>query len=104
MNEFISILIKMNSKFLKIAFTAVFAIPFGIVSSDSIMASGLSSRFEQNQAEEYLLAGAGCGGGGGGGGVKARKAKKAKQAKAKALFKQRKGIPLTDAEKALLAE
>ena len=93
----------MNSKILKIAFTAVFAIPFGIVSSDSIMASGLSSRFEQNQAEEYLLS---CGGsgGGGGGGVKARAAKKAKQAKAKALFKQRKGIPLTDAEKALLAE
>ena len=92
----------MNSKILKIAFTAVFAIPFGIVSSDSIMASGLSSRFEQNQAEEYLLS---CGGGGGGGGgVKARKAKKAKQAKAKALFKQRKGMPLTDAEKALLAE
>ena len=91
----------MNSKFLKIAFTAVFAIPFGIVSNDSIMASGLSSRFEQNQAEEYLLS---CGGGGGGGGVKARKAKKAKQAKAKALFKQRKGMPLTDAEKALLAE
>ena len=93
----------MNSKILKIAFTAVFAIPFGIVSSDSIMASGLSSRFEQNQAEEYLLS---CGGsgGGGGGGVKARAAKKAKQAKAKALFKQRKGIPLTDDEKALLAE
>ena len=91
----------MNSKFLKIVFTAVFAIPFGIVSSDSIMASGLSSRFEQNQAEEYLLS---CGGGGGGGGVKARKAKKAKQAKAKALFKQRKGMPLTDEEKALLAE
>ena len=93
----------MNSKFLKLAFTAVFAIPFGIVTSDSIMASGLSSRFEQNQAEEYLLS-CGGGGGGGGGGVKARKAKKAKQAKAKALFKQRKGIPLTDAEKALLAE
>ena len=92
----------MNSKFLKIAFTAVFAIPFGIVSSDSILASGISSRFEQNQAEEYLLS---CGGGGGGGGgVKARKAKKAKQAKAKAMFKQRKGLPLTDAEKALLAE
>ena len=92
----------MNSKFLKIAFTAVFAIPFGIVSSDSILASGISSRFEQNQAEEYLLS---CGGGGGGGGgVKARKAKKAKQAKAKALFKQRKGLPLTDAEKAILAE
>ena len=93
----------MNSKFLKIAFTAVFAIPFGIVSSDSIMASGLSSRFEQNQAEEYLLS-CGGGGGGGGGGVQAKKAKKAKQAKAKALFKQRKGMPLTDAEKALLAE
>ena len=93
----------MNSKFLKIAFTAVFAIPFGIVSSDSIMASGLSSRFEQNQAEEYLLS-CGGGGGGGGGGVAAKKAKKAKQAKAKALFKQRKGLPLTDAEKALLAE
>ena len=92
----------MNSKFLKIAFTAVFAIPFGIVSSDSILASGISSRFEQNQAEEYLLS---CGGGGGGGGgVKAKKAKKAKQAKAKALFKQRKGLPLTDAEKAILAE
>ena len=93
----------MNSKFLKIAFTAVFAIPFGIVSSDSILASGISSRFEQNQAEEYLLS-CGGGGGGGGGGVKARKAKKAKQAKAKALFKQRKGLPLTDAEKAILAE
>ena len=92
----------MNSKFLKIAVTAVFAIPFGIVSSDSILASGISSRFEQNQAEEYLLS---CGGGGGGGGgVKAKKAKKAKQAKAKAMFKQRKGLPLTDAEKALLAE
>jgi len=93
----------MNSKFLKIAFTAVFAIPFGIVSSDSILASGISSRFEQNQVEEYLLS-CGGGGGGGGGGVKAKKAKKAKQAKAKALFKQRKGLPLTDAEKALLAE
>ena len=93
----------MNSKFLKIAFTAVFAIPFGIVSSDSILASGLSSRFEQNQVEEYLLS-CGGGGGGGGGGVKAKKAKKAKQAKAKAMFKQRKGIPLTDEEKALLAE
>ena len=93
----------MNSKILKIAFTAVFAIPFGIVSSDSIMASGLSSRFEQNQAEEYLLS-CGGGGGGGGGGVAAKKAKKAKQAKAKALFKQRKGLPLTDKEKALLAE
>ena len=93
----------MNSKFFKIAFTAVFAIPFGIVSIDSIMASGLSSRFEQNQAEEYLLS-CGGGGGGGGGGVKAKKAKKAKQAKAKAMFKQRKGLPLTDAEKALLAE
>ena len=93
----------MNSKFLKIAFTAVFAIPFGIASSDSILASGLSSRFEQNQAEEYLLS-CGGGGGGGGGGVKAKKAKKAKQAKAKAMFKQRKGLPLTDAEKALLAE
>ena len=92
----------MNSKFLKIAFTAVFAIPFGIVSSDSILASGITSRFEQNQAEEYLLS---CGGGsGGGGGVKAKKAKKAKQAKAKALFKQRKGLPLTEAEKAILAE
>ena len=92
----------MNFKFLKIAFTAVFAIPFGLVSSDSIMASGISSRFEQNQAEEYLLS---CGGGGGGGGgVAAKKAKKAKQAKAKALFKQRKGIPLSDEEKALLAE
>ena len=95
----------MNSKLLKIAFTAVFAIPFGIVvSSDSILASGLSSRFEQNQAEEYLLSCGGGGGGGGGGGVKAKKAKKAKQAKAKALFKQRKGLPLTDAEKAILAE
>ena len=93
----------MNSKFLKIAFTAVFAIPFGIVSSDSIMASGLSSRFEQNQAEEYLLS-CGGGGGGGGGGVKAKKAKKAKQAKARAMYKQRKGLPLTDAEKAILAE
>ena len=93
----------MNSKFLKIAFTAVFAIPFGIASSDSILASSLSSRFEQNQAEEYLLS-CGGGGGGGGGGVKARKAKKAKQAKAKAMFKQRKGLPLTDKEKALLAE
>ena len=94
----------MNSKFLKIAFTAVFAIPFGIVvSSDSILASGLSSRFEQNQAEEYLLS-CGGGGGGGGGGINAKKAKKAKQAKAKALFKQRKGLPLSDAEKALLAE
>ena len=93
----------MNSKFLKIAFTALFAIPFGIVSSDSILASGISSRFEQNQAEEYLLS-CGGGGGGGGGGVKAKKAKKAKQAKAKAMFKQRKGLPLTDAEKALLAE
>ena len=92
----------MNSKFLKIAFTAVFAIPFGIVSSGSVIASGISSRFEQNQAEEYLLS---CGGGGGGGGgVKAKKAKKAKQAKAKALFKQRKGLPLTEAEKAILAE
>ena len=93
----------MNSKFLKIAFTAVFAIPFGIVSSESILASGISSRFEQNQAEEYLLS-CGGGGGGGGGGVKAKKAKKAKQAKAKAMFKQRKGLPLTDAEKAILAE
>ena len=93
----------MNSKFLKIAFTAVFAIPFGIVSSDSILASGISSRFEQNQTEEYLLS-CGGGGGGGGGGVKAKKAKKAKRAKAKAMFKQRKGLPLTDAEKALLAE
>ena len=93
----------MNSKFLKIAFTTVFAIPFGIVSSDSILASGISSRFEQNQAEEYLLS-CGGGGGGGGGGVKAKKAKKAKQAKAKALFKQRKGLPLTDEEKAILAE
>ena len=94
----------MNSKFLKIAFTAVFAIPFGLVSSDFIMASGLSSRFEQNQAEEYLLSCGGGGGGGGGGGVQAKKAKKAKQAKARALFKQRKGMPLTDAEKSLLAE
>ena len=93
----------MNFKFLKIAFTAVFAIPFGLVSSDSIMASGISSRFEQNQAQEYLLS-CGGGGGGGGGGVAAKKAKKAKQAKAKALFKQRKGMPLTDEEKALLAE
>ena len=93
----------MNSKFLKIAFTAVFAIPFGIVSSDSILASGISTRFEQNQAEEYLLS-CGGGGGGGGGGVKAKQAKKAKRAKAKAMFKQRKGLPLTDAEKALLAE
>ena len=93
----------MNSKFLKIAFTAVFAIPFGIVSGDSILASGISSRFEQNQTEEYLLS-CGGGGGGGGGGVKAKKAKKAKQAKAKAMFKQKKGLPLTDAEKALLAE
>ena len=93
----------MNSKFLKIAITAIFAIPFGLVSSDSLMASGLSSRFEQNQVEEYLLS-CGGGGGGGGGGVKAKKAKKAKQAKAKALFKKRKGIPLTDAEKALLAD
>ena len=94
----------MNSKFLKIAFTAVFAIPFGLISSDSIIASGISSRFEQNQSEEYLLSCGGGGGGGGGGGVKAKKAKKAKQAKAKALFKQRKGISLTDEEKALLAE
>ena len=93
----------MNSKFLKIAFTAVFAIPFGIVSGDSILASGISSRFEQNQTEEYLLS-CGGGGGGGGGGVKAKKAKKAKQAKAKAMFKQKKGLPLTDAEKALLAQ
>ena len=93
----------MNSKFLKIAFTAVFAIPFGIVSSDSIVASQFSSRFEQNQSEEYLLS-CGGGGGGGGGGIKAKAAKKAKQAKAKALFKQRKGLPLTDKEKALLAE
>ena len=93
----------MNSKFFKIAFTAVFAIPFGIVSSDSILASGISTRFEQNQAEEYLLS-CGGGGGGGGGGVKAKQAKKAKRAKAKAMFKQRKGLPLTDAEKALLAE
>ncbi len=93
----------MNSNFLKIAFTAIFAIPFGIVSNDSILASGLSSRFEQNQAEEYLLS-CGGGGGGGGGGVKAKKAKKAKQAKAKAMFKQKKGLPLTDEEKALLAE
>ena len=93
----------MNSKFLKIAFTAVFAIPFGIVSSESILASGITSRFEQNQAEEYLLS-CGGGGGGGGGGVKAKKAKKAKQAKAKAMFKQRKGLPLTDEEKAILAE
>ena len=94
----------MNSKFLKIAFTAVFAIPFGLVTSDSIMASGISSGFEQNQAEEYLISCGGGGGGGGGGGVKAKKAKKAKQAKAKAMFKLRKGLPLTDAEKALLAE
>ena len=94
----------MNSKLLKIACTAVFAIPFGIASSDSILASGLSSRFEQNQAEGYLLSCGGGGGGGGGGGVKARKAKKEKQAKAKAMFKQRKGLPLTDEEKALLAE
>ena len=93
----------MNSKFLKIAFTAVFAIPFGIVSSDSILASGISSRFEQNQAEEYLLS-CGGGGGGGGGGINDKKAKKAKQAKAKALFKQRKCLPLSDSEKALLAE
>ena len=93
----------MNSKFIKIAFTAVFAIPFGLVTSDSIIASGLSSRFEQNQSEEYLLS---CGGsgGGGGGGVQAKKARKAKQAKAKAMFKQRKGLPLSDAEKALIAE
>ena len=92
----------MNSKLLKIALTAIFAIPFGIVSSGSVIASGISSRFEQNQTEEYLLS---CGGsGGGGGGVKARKAKKAKQAKAKAMFKQRKGLPLSDAEKALIAE
>ena len=95
----------MNSKFLKIVFTVVFAIPFGLVSSNSLIASGLSSRFEQNQAEEYLLSCVGGGGGGGGGGgVQAKKAKKAKQAKAKALFKQRKGMPLTDEEKALLAE
>ena len=94
----------MNSKLLKIALTAIFAIPFGIVSSGSVIASGLSSRFEQNQTEEYLLSCGGGGGGGGGGGVKAKKAKKAKQAKAKALFKQRKGLPLSDAEKALLAE
>jgi len=94
----------MNSKFLKIAITAIFAIPFGLVSSDSLMASRLSSRFEQNQVEEYLLSCGGGGGGGGGGGIQAKKAKKAKQAKAKALFKQRKGIPLTDEEKALIAE
>ena len=94
----------MNSKFLKIAITAIFAIPFGLVSSDSLMARGLSSRFEQNQVEEYLLSCGGGGGGGGGGGIQAKKAKKAKQAKAKALFKQRKGIPLTDEEKALIAE
>ena len=91
----------MNSKFLKIAFTAFFAIPFGIVTSESIIASGFPSRFEQNQVQETLLS---CGGGGGGGGVKAKKAKKAKRAKAKAMFKQRKGLPLTDAEKALLAD
>jgi len=93
----------MNSKFLKIAFTAVFAIPFGIVFSESINASGVSSRFEQNQAEEYLLS---CGGGsgGGGGGLNAKRAKKAKQAKARAIFKQRNGMPLTDAEKALIAD
>ena len=94
----------MNSKLLKIALTAFFAIPLGIFSSGSVIASGISSRFEQNQTEEYLLSCGGGGGGGGGGGVKAKKAKKAKQAKAKALFKQRKGLPLSDAEKALLAE
>ena len=93
----------MNSKLLKIALTAVFAIPFGFLSSNSVFASGLSSRFEKNQADAYLIS-CGGGGGGGGGGVAARKKKKAKQAKAKAMFKQRKGLPLSDAEKALLAE
>ena len=93
----------MNSKFLKIAITAIFAIPFGIFSSESVFASDLSTRFEQNNSEEYLIS-CGGGGGGGGGGVKAKKAKKAKQAKARAMYKQRKGLPLTDAEKAILAE
>ena len=94
----------MNSKFLKIAITAIFAIPFGIFSSESVFASDLSTRFEQNNSEEYLISCGGGGGGGGGGGVKAKKAKKAKQAKARAMYKQRKGLPLTDAEKAILAE
>ena len=93
----------MNSKFLKVAITAIFAIPFGIFSSESVFASDLSTRFEQNNSEEYLIS-CGGGGGGGGGGVKAKKAKKAKQAKARAMYKQRKGLPLTDAEKAILAE
>tara|TARA_Y100000589_G_scaffold171429_1_gene162728 strand:+ start:1802 stop:2083 length:282 start_codon:yes stop_codon:yes gene_type:complete len=93
----------MNSKFLKVAITAIFAIPLGMFSSESVFASDLSTRFEQNNSEEYLIS-CGGGGGGGGGGVKAKKAKKAKQAKARAMYKQRKGLPLTDAEKAILAE
>ena len=45
-----------------------------------------------------------CGGsrGGGGGGVQAKKARKEKQEKAKALFKKRKGLPLTAEEKKIL--
>tara|TARA_B100000674_G_C37542439_1_gene779011 strand:+ start:359 stop:640 length:282 start_codon:yes stop_codon:yes gene_type:complete len=93
----------MNSKFLKVAITAIFAIPLGMFSSESVFASDLSTRFEQNNSGEYLIS-CGGGGGGGGGGVKAKKAKKAKQAKARAMYKQRKGLPLTDAEKAILAE
>ena len=92
----------MNSKFLKIGLTAVFAIPLGILSSESLFAIGTSQQIEKNQSEEYLLS---CGGGGGGSGtntLEGRQKKKEKQKKAKALFKLRKGLPLTDEEKVLL--
>ena len=92
----------MNSKFLKIGLTAVFAIPLGILSSESLFAIGTNERLEQNQSEEYLLS---CGGGGGGSGtntIEGRQKKKEKQKRAKALFKLRKGLPLTDEEKVLL--
>ena len=91
----------MNSKFLKIALTAFFAIPLGILSSESLFAIGTPERLEQKESEELLLS---CGGGGGSGTntLEGRQKKKAKQQKAKALFKLRKGLPLTDEEKALL--
>jgi len=49
-----------------------------------------------------LISDCGGSGGGGGGGIQAKKAKKEKQEKAKALFKKRKGLPLTAEEKKIL--
>ena len=92
----------MNSKFLKIALTAVFAIPLGILSSESLFAIGNSEKFERTQSDEYLLAGPGCTGGSGSNTLEGRQKRKEKQKKAKALFKLRKGLPLTDEEKVLL--